>query len=313
MIKIRIFFVIIVLHLSVGGQAAIFGNDDRHAVTPSSPENPIARSTAVGVLLPLITQQDNGKYKIETSSLSGFLCADQKFSLFPSIGYACSAFLVAPDLLVTAGHCSVNVGEAIHETELYCKVYGWVFDYQVDDFGQINTDHVSPDNFYTCKEIVYAINNYPTIPSLDFAIIRLDRPVINRTPLKLSPVPASVGSAVSMIGHPDGAPTIFSGNANVLAINPIADSVITNLDAFDGNSGSAVFNQNNDVVGILIGGTPASFVNLSSSGQQCSVYNTCDVDGKNCLSNEGVINKDVPIGSEVQNIAPVVEMLKSIN
>jgi V8-like Glu-specific endopeptidase len=301
--------------LSLDSHAAIFGVDERFSILPTHKQHELARATAVGVLSSMIeaTKGDPSTYTLTTSNLSDMLCSDQKFYKMPSVDYACSAFLIAPDILVTAGHCSVNVGETKNETEMYCDSYGWLFDYQVQADGTVRKEKIPADNYYQCKEIIYAINDKKNGITYDYAVIRLDRTVVGRTPLTLSDISVSIGERVSMIGYPMGAPVTYAQNATITALNPIGDSYITTLDAFDGNSGSAVLNSKNEVVGLLIAGTPESFISKPNLGSGvCYTYNTCDINGKNCTSEEGILDSIIPIGSEVQSIAPVREILQSL-
>lgn len=306
---------LIILFSSSLSQAAIFGIDDRFSILPTHSQNTLARATAVGVLSSMIepTEGDPSTYILTTSKLSDMLCTNQKFYKMPSVDYACSGFLIAPDILVTAGHCSVNVGETKNETEMYCDAYGWLFDYQLQTNGQVQTEKIPADRYYKCKEIIYAINDTKNDITYDYAVIRLDRPVVGRTPLTVSDMNSTIGERVSMIGYPMGAPVTYAQNAKITALNPIGDSFITNLDAFDGNSGSAVLNSKNEVIGLLIAGTPESFISTTAAGGGvCYKYNTCDMNGKNCTSDEGILDSIIPIGSEVQSIAPVRELLQSI-
>lgn len=304
----------IVLHLATG-QAAVFGVDDRLVITPGAPQEKLGRSTAVAVLSALFTPEDEllKTFEIFPDPLNEVMCIDEKFSNLTSLSYACSGFLVGPDLLVTAGHCMVNTGETKNETEMFCDAYSWLFDYQADVSGKVKTKNIASDKLYHCKQIIYAVKD-ENAPFRDYAIIQLDRPVTDREPLKLSSEPLAVGAGVEMIGYPLGAPMIYSGNAKVLFDNPERESFITNLDAFDGNSGSAVFNKKGEVVGILIGGTPVmSLLEDTKAPNRCSRYNKCDDVGKNCTLDDTAFIEGWEYngaGSEVQRIAPLMDLLK---
>jgi hypothetical protein len=138
--------------------------------------------------------------------------------------------------------------------------------------------------------------------------------VTDRLPLKIAKGPVGTNEKLSMIGYPFGTPAKLSRNANVLLDDPARGSFITNLDAFDGNSGSAVFNSANEVVGILIGGTPSiAFVPTKNS---CDVYNRCREDGTGCSlpdKDNSVFPGFQSVGSEVQRIAPIAELMKGLD
>lgn len=293
-------------------QAAIFGADDRVLVTPASQEYELARSTAVAVLSSNWEETSPGRIRIDTEASSSWLCKDQKFSDSRSLSYACSGFLVAPDLLVTAGHCMVNVGETRNEQEMYCGVYSWLFDYNTSVDGKVQLEEIPADRHYRCKQIIYAVNDGQA-PFRDYALVQLDRPVEGRKPFKLSTEKLGVRTPLRMIGHPLGLPSVLSKSDRIFVNKADRGSFITNLDAFEGNSGSGVFNAKNEIVGILIGGTPSDGL-IDVPGQSCSKYNVCDSSARNCTKpdkDESQFPHFQHVGSEVQRIAPIVELIKA--
>lgn len=285
--------------------AAIFGVDDRLPIKPGSEGYELSRSTAVALLKATWEPTTPGKIRLLPDSLEGILCPTERFAAEMSMSYSCSGFLVAPDIIMTAGHCMVNTGESRNDTDLYCEAYSWLFDFN----ETIDPEDVSADNHYTCKRVIYAVKDEKA-PFRDYALVQLNRPVKGRTPLKISTAPLKPNDTYSMIGHPFGVPSKLARNAKVFVNDPQRQSFLTSLDAFDGNSGSAVFNSKNEVVGILVGGTPSA--NRVSTGS-CDVLNRCSEKGLNCLKPD----KDTSlfpgyqgIGSEVQRIGPAAELLR---
>ncbi len=297
---------------SLSAVAAIFGPDSRLLVTPNSPVSAWSQSAAVAVLSGNIVERGDGKFDLDVPRLEDSFCKDQKFVKNPSMSYACSGFLVGPDLLVTAGHCVVNTGEVRNEKEMYCDVYSWMFDYRANNLGQTKIKGLDKSQLYGCKEIIYAVKDEKA-PFRDFALIRLDRPVEGRKPYPMQ-TKIQEKDRVSMFGHPLGLPLIYSFDANVLENDLSYQTFITNLDAFEGNSGSVVLNSKLEAVGILVGGTPA--VSYYTDKGNCYRYNQCDKNGKNCSAND----KDpesLPgfrrIGTEVQRIQPIVDLIQSLD
>jgi V8-like Glu-specific endopeptidase len=235
------------------------------------------------------------------------MCLDEKFSHQPSLSYACTGFLIGEDLLLTAGHCSTNVEEVFSSSEFYCEAYTWMFDYHEHKKGKTNVSAVSGDNIYRCKEIIYAVSNNSE-PHRDFALIRLDRKVTDRTPLKLASKDPRKNESVFMLGHPMGMPMKLTNNARVVHNDKQKNFFTTNLDAFSGNSGSPVFNRKKEVVGILVAGNPANSTYYDEKNK-CERYNRCDNNGKNCkaitIEGEGFPNT----GSDVQKITPYLELI----
>jgi len=305
---------ILALFISLPTHAAIFGSDDRVPLLPTSPLRELGRATAVAVLSANIEPDDAtpGTYKIDAGTLDGYLCPGERFEKDQSLSYACSGFLVAPDLMVTAGHCASNTGETRDEPAMYCEAFGWLFDYQQNAKGEIQARGIPADKYYKCKKIIFAVRD-ETAPFRDFALVQLDRPVLGRTPLKIADVTEKVSGALHMIGYPMGTPMKLTSNARVLLDDPTRQSFVTTLDAFEGNSGSAVLNARGEIVGILTGGTPAQST-YRREGEQCERYNRCDDQGQNCLlpdKDTGAFPGFQGTGSEVQRIAPVLELLKA--
>ncbi|RLA64962.1 MAG: hypothetical protein DRQ89_02760 [Epsilonproteobacteria bacterium] len=169
------------------------------------------------------------------------LCEDERFSKQFSLP-VCTGFLVAPDLLVTAGHC-------VNKTNYHNRA--WIFGYDqsraTDSLPTFKAEFV-----YHTKEVLEWKED--RINKSDFALVRLDRAVTIADPLKFrSYGEASVGTELAIIGHPNGLPTKISADAQILENKPNAYK--TNLDSFGGNSGSPVFNlYTGEVEGILISG-----------------------------------------------------------
>lgn len=278
------------------------------AITPTSSLYSYARSTAVAVLSANFSIE-SGKLNLDLDSLSDLVCRDQRFSKDPSLSYACTGFLVAPDLIATAGHCMVNTGESRHETDTYCEAFSWLFDYQSNILGQFDAANISSSKLYRCKEVIYAINESSS-PFRDFALVRLDRPVKDRKPLSLN-TNAVISGPLSMIGYPLGSPAKLSRGASILLNNPARQSFITNLDAFEGNSGSPVFNRKMEVIGILIAGNPFPSL-IPDKRTTCERYNVCNEKGENCRvpdttsATQAGFQKN---GSEVQRIEPLKKLI----
>lgn len=243
-----VFFLFSALLLSIQSTDArppiIFGEDDRlDAFEVRSPLLlEIAKSTAAQVPNERISQSDSG-HVLSGKSLADYMnvCADEKFAAQPSVAN-CSGFLVAPDIIATAGHC--------YERKGMCENYSWVFEYKKSEKDQ-TTYSVGRDDVYRCQEVLeYGFDVF----EYDYALIRLDRPVAGRKPLKLQPKP-ELGESLVIIGHPSGLPQKTAGGAKIMTISET--EFTANIDSFGVNSGSAVFNEKTGaVVGILVKGYP---------------------------------------------------------
>ena len=304
---------VLLLSLITPTHAAYFGQNQIRNV--SSTESRLAQATAIAVLnRGYVVSEKQKTLRLETDVLSQF-CKDELFYNEPSVAFSCTGFLIAPDLLVTAGHCVYAVNtpnqEIQNESGLACEAFDWIFDYEKKSDGSVETQSIPLDRLYHCKQIIYAVQK-ETAPYADYALIQLDRPVLDRQPLKMSPNPVVIGEPVKMIGHPFGTPKKISDQGQVILNNNSYSSLVTNLDAFVGFSGSPVLNSKDEVIGVLVGGLPSANTYVDSQNK-CERLNHCDLDGKNCV----LPDKDMSfypafqkIGSEVQRIDPLRELLQ---
>ncbi len=282
----------------------IYGEDDRKEIyeAPSEEHKEVARSTAI-----LVQDQDltydsttmTYSHDSMTFGESQLLCSDVRFYEQYSLGY-CSGFLIAPDLVLTAGHCfsdeedclsSANYASCVQNLN-NCDNTRFVFDFAL---LQSESDSQGPKSFpesdvYKCKELLYDKDvEYAQIgkqwietSSSDFAIVRLDRSVENRSPLKLNRAEeAKVKDEVFVVGHPSGIPSKITDNAEVRSVG--SEIYYLNSDTYGGNSGSAVFSEGTfRVEGILVSGE-TDFA--QKPGFACYVSNRCEEDG---CTGEGV-------------------------
>ena len=167
------------------------------------------------------------------------LCPSERF-LEQSAPAYCSGFLVAPNIIATAGHCVASPD--------FCEDARIVFDFMIDKKGR-DPNQVKPESVFSCRKVLTdRLENDGT----DYALVELDRPVVGREPLKFAKSAPTVSENVFVIGHPVGLPTKIADGAAVRKNE--GSYFVANLDTFGGNSGSAVFNDNYEVAGILVRG-----------------------------------------------------------
>ncbi len=210
------------------------------------------------------------------------VCKEEKFAEQPTVA-DCTGFLVGENLLVTAGHCMVRMGQTVEDgMSSGCESNSWMFDYKVGSEGKIDLKNVNSKNIYNCKKVIYAKYEKEE----DFALIELDRVVEGREPLKLNmKASPNEGTELFVIGHPTGLPMKFADGARVFEINDKFFS--TNLDTFGGNSGSPVFNlETMEVEGILVRGDTDYFPHTKDDGSRCMKVNTCDDNRENCIEDD---------------------------
>lgn len=267
--KVKGIILTIALACGVSAQAnqkVIYGDDNRRDVYEVT--NPLflemARSTAA--LIPtrnLSRSGDETKIRGRQLGAARGLCQDEPFR--EQIASAnCSGFLVAPNILVTAGHCIRGASA--------CNSYSYVFGFETERQGQTEYS-VSNDNVYSCKRLVKQVLDNRT--GMDYAVVELDRPVTGRRamPFRKSGK-VQDGQELVVIGHPSGLPTKIADGAFVRN-NSRSVYFSASLDTYGGNSGSAVFNvDTGEIEGILVRGE-TDYVRNGS----CVSSNICPMDG----------------------------------
>ena len=237
----------------------VFGNDDRMEVKDAEGYEDFVRATAVMISKKSIRENriygydlmERLKLQFGTSKFH----ENVKFLDQPTIAN-CTGFLIAPDILVTAGHCVTTLEEA--------QEYIWLFDYtsEVHYDGYNRYIEVDPENVYEVTEVVGA--KFETEGDIDYAVLRLDRKSDRRPYRFRTSGTVANGTAINTLGSPTGLPLKFSTNATVTDAEPTY-WFKSNIDSFPGNSGGPVFDQNGFIEGILVRGA-VEYTNDGYSG-----------------------------------------------
>ncbi len=241
----------------------VYGTDGRIEIL-EAPATYASWANSTAAHIPNTNIEEEGDdFRIKGDSLidSNRVCDSVKFAnqITPA---RCSGFLVAPDVLVTAGHCM--------RTTTDCTNHSWVFDFYADAQGDAQT-LVKSNQIYKCSKILNQVLDRQT--GNDYAIVKLDRKVEGRTPLKFrTSGKVSNDADLIVIGNPAGLPTKVT-LGGTLRKNDNATFFVANLDTFGGNSGSAVFDSKSGLVeGILVRGeTDFSY----NSARGCYEVNVC--------------------------------------
>ncbi|OGR65569.1 MAG: hypothetical protein A2X31_00315 [Elusimicrobia bacterium GWB2_63_22] len=243
----------------------IYGSDDRLDIYQVSDARllKLADST-VGLFQAGDVYVNGPKAFLTTESYAdGYgLCKEEPF--YEQVtGAFCSGSLVAPDIIMTAGHCV--------KSEDACKDTKFVFGFAVKAKG-VMPESVPSSDVYGCAQL---IGREQVGTGADWALIRLDRKVTGHEPLKYNTADTvKNGDELVVIGHPAGLPTKVAGGATVRDASP-KGYYVANLDTYGGNSGSAVFNARTGVIeGILVRGE-----NDYVYKDGCSVSNVCPSTG----------------------------------
>ena len=232
----------------------LYGDDNRRLISElnasddKEDEVRVEMSRAVLAQIPRwrMTATDDGDFSVETKSLAAGLnfCPEEKFSDLPLVS-SCTAFLVGPDLLMTAGHCVKDKYE--------CQKNYWVLDYNdaLGFSGPQGAARIKKENVVYCQQILSQSENV----KLDYALIRITRKIKDRKPLTIRRTgKVEDDDTLEVIGHPLGLPKVLTDEASIRN-NSLPFTFVTNADTFSGNSGSPVINSKTHVVeGILVRG-----------------------------------------------------------
>ncbi|MGD9018575.1 MAG: serine protease [Desulfobacterales bacterium] len=281
-------------------QKLVYGVDDRIDMHQVTDPDILMRAEAVAALIDMVRLTDNGD---GTSTLltalyknTHLLCEGERFRNQP-VAPHCTGFLVAPDIIATAGHC-------IQQNNLAQTRF--VFGFRMMSDSDARTV-IANENIFRGIAI---LDREEVSTGADYALVRLDRAATGRPVLAIRRS-GKIGDAQSVfvMGHPSGLPLKYAPGATVRD-NADANFFIANLDTYGGNSGSPVFNTDDGTVeGILVRGD-TDFVRVGN----CYVSNVCPTTG--CrgedVTRTNVFADLVPDIVEPQDIESRVSRLESI-
>ncbi len=165
------------------------------------------------------------------------LCPDEAFFNQPAVGVG-TAFIIGDSSMATANHVYTAT------LDQYAVIFGFEV---INTTGTVDIFVHANDIYLPTKLLTQQLN-------MDVAVFQVDRG-FNRPVLEWSrSSEATKGKMVYMIGYPMGIPQKVALNATIVD-NSHTQYFYTSLDAFQGNSGSPVFDfATNKVIGILVSG-----------------------------------------------------------
>lgn len=249
------------------GHEVVYGDDDRQDVYAFE-DQPWAAQAAgfAAVMIPVadVDESDPDDVALPPTTLADLgVCPDERFA-DQLVAGLCSGTLIAPDLLLTAGHCIDDES---------CPDNLFVFDYYMTSASSLQT--ITSDDVYRCSDVLVSQNG-----DIDYAVVRLDRAVAGRTPALVNAEPVALAGSHPLIinGFPTGLPLKIDDGGRVRnARAGTLDFFVANLDSFGGNSGSGVFDAlGRELVGILVRGDEDY---IPDEEAECDRVNVCPNNG----------------------------------
>ncbi len=214
----------------VNAVVSLYGDDNRQEFTAVSRDHRKLADSTAALIVKSFMIKEGSSHRIDAPTLEqqDGVCATERYRDQPAAS-VCSGTLIAPDLMLTAAHCYTNAST--------CQHASWVFGFHESKNGKYK---IKNKEIYGCKEVVYRA--FDIKKGLDFAIVKLDRKVKGHSPVSLRQEgSADINTRLVLIGHPRGLPTKIADDAFITSIKD-GSILMSNVDAYTGNSGSGVFN-----------------------------------------------------------------------
>jgi len=219
------------------------------------------------------------------------LCPGERFSAAPQVNGACAAFLVKPDIMVTAGHCLYPDGTqtSAQRKLVECKNRSVIMRWrESDNQGLPNGNlNVLERHIYSCASVLAhgdPARQNPGSPA-DWVVFKLDRAVSGgagtggpitpaQEPLIVSKSNPSVSmTGLTSIGFPYGTTLKVDPGVRITTLNPPVRGVGTFLfegDIAPGNSGGPVLNSTGEILGLVSAAPPlVAVANPKKVGTKC--------------------------------------------
>ncbi len=263
---------------------AIYGRNDIKPVTSLSDKKILELSKSIAVRIPKNKKRIFSRFKKISMDISEIPYYEKrrfsrpgeksKEKLCKSVPYygqkriegACAAFLVGEDKLLTTLHCLEGEGTTEEQTLLMgCRNFSWMFGYR--------SSKRKKENIFHCERVLAHKGSFHSTDYFedDYVLIQLNKKT-NRPVLKISK--KENVKEVFMVGFPMGLPMRVSTKGEVLDF--LGQFYFSNLDAFEGSSGSPVFDAKTyELIGIM------------NSGKEDYVHNGRCVELKKYDNSEG--------------------------
>jgi hypothetical protein len=244
----------------------IFGDDNRKDITEIQDAQMLRLADAAVYLFrkEALIPGTAGRsvLRLENYGTKYKVCPDERF-VNQGSGAGFSGVLVGPDLVLTAAHAMRGPED--------CAAHLIAFGF---NSAAVPEGTVRDRDLYSCTAIVAREKSGA---KGDFAVIRLDRPVLDHRPAEVNREEDLTASApLAVMGHPNGLPLKLADGAHLRQAQGAFFEA--NTDTFVGNSGSPIFNlRTGKIEGILVDGEEPDFTYDPQAG--CNRPTRCPEDG----------------------------------
>ncbi|MNJ94739.1 Trypsin [compost metagenome] len=228
----------------------------------SSTSNVLSRATALAMK---ISEVAKPAWLLGNSYV---LCKDEPFQDQPLRGF-CSGVLIAPNQVLTAGHCIRKAKDCAETT--------FTFNLTMERARS----PLATSDLYSCKQILsHEYKSSYDIWGWDYTIVELDRAVENISPVSLAPATKQlkVGDSVVSYSYPLGLP-LKQDIGKVLSHDPRSNFLRVSVDTFSVSSGSPLYNSHGELIGILSSGASDFLqdeLEEARRNRTCARFQRCD-------------------------------------